>query len=65
MIKDTSYIIHTVLNTNYITKTTISKLHLHTKSDGQMSSQSPVVWLYREVNCEVVRTCVEAGPVLM
>jgi hypothetical protein len=22
--------------------------------DGQMSSQSPVVWWYREVNCEAV-----------
>jgi hypothetical protein len=29
-----------------------------------MSSQSPVVWWYREVNCEVVRMCVEAVPVL-
>jgi hypothetical protein len=28
--------------------------------DGQMSSQSPVVWGYREV----VGMCVEAGPVL-
>jgi hypothetical protein len=26
--------------------------------DGQMSSQSPVVWWYREVNCEVVGMCV-------
>jgi hypothetical protein len=34
------------------------------KSGGQMSSQSPVVWWYREVNCEVVGMCVEAGPVL-
>jgi hypothetical protein len=25
--------------------------------DGQMSSQSPVVWWYREVNCEVVGMC--------
>jgi hypothetical protein len=25
-----------------------------------MSSQSPVVWWYREVNCEVVGMCVEA-----
>jgi hypothetical protein len=24
------------------------------KSGGQMSSQSPVVWWYREMNCEVV-----------
>jgi hypothetical protein len=30
------------------------------KSGGQMSSQSPVVWWYREV----VRMSVEAGPVL-
>jgi hypothetical protein len=29
-----------------------------------MSSQSPVVWWYREVNCEVVGMCVEAVPVL-
>jgi hypothetical protein len=28
-----------------------------------MSSQSPVVWWYREVNCEV-GMCVEAVPVL-
>jgi hypothetical protein len=59
---------NTVLNTNYITKTTISELHLHIKSggqiDGQMSSQSPVVWRYREVNCEVVGMCVEAVTVL-
>jgi hypothetical protein len=38
------------------------------KSGGQiveqMSCQSPVVWWYREVNCEVVRMCVEAVPVL-
>jgi hypothetical protein len=27
---------------------------------GQMSSQSPVVWWYREVNCEVVEMCVGA-----
>jgi hypothetical protein len=32
--------------------------------NGQMSSQSPVVWRYREVNCEVVGMCVEAVPVL-
>jgi hypothetical protein len=32
--------------------------------DGQMTSQSPVVWWYRVVNCEVVGMCVEAGPVL-
>jgi hypothetical protein len=31
--------------------------------DGQMS-RSPVVWWYREVNCEVVGMCVEAIPVL-
>jgi hypothetical protein len=43
---------------------TISKLHLHIKSGGQMSSQSHVVWWYREVNCEVVGMCVEAAPVL-
>jgi hypothetical protein len=30
--------------------------------DGQMS-QSPVVWWYREENCEVVGMCVEAVPV--
>jgi hypothetical protein len=29
-----------------------------------MSSQLPVVWWFREVNCEVVEMCVEAGPVL-
>jgi hypothetical protein len=52
---------HTELNTNYITKSTISKLHLHMKSGGQMSSQSPVVWWY----LEVVGMCVEAGPVLL
>jgi hypothetical protein len=34
------------------------------KSGGQMSSQSPVVWWYREVNYEVVGMCVEAVPVL-
>jgi hypothetical protein len=34
------------------------------KSGGQMSSQSPVVWWYREVNCEVVGMCVEAVLVL-
>jgi hypothetical protein len=28
------------------------------KSGGQMSSQLPVVWWYREVNCEVVGMCV-------
>jgi hypothetical protein len=32
--------------------------------DGQMSSQSPVAWWYREVNCEVVGMCIEAVPVL-
>jgi hypothetical protein len=32
--------------------------------DGQMSSQSPVVWCYREANYEVVGMCVEAVPVL-
>jgi hypothetical protein len=34
------------------------------KSGGQMSSQSSVVWWYREVNCEVVGMCVEEVPVL-
>jgi hypothetical protein len=34
------------------------------KSGGQMSSQLPVVWWYREVNCEVVGMCVEVVPVL-
>jgi hypothetical protein len=34
------------------------------KSGGQMSSQSPVVWGYREVNCEAVGMCVEAVTVL-
>jgi hypothetical protein len=36
------------------------------KSEGQMSSQSPVAWWYCEVNCEVevVGKCVEAVPVL-
>jgi hypothetical protein len=29
-----------------------------------MSSESPVVRWYREVNCEVVRMCVEAVSVL-
>jgi hypothetical protein len=33
------------------------------KIDGQMSSQSPVVWWYSEMNCEVVGMCVEAVPV--
>jgi hypothetical protein len=28
--------------------------------NGQMSSQSPLVWWYREVNCEVVGMYVEA-----
>jgi hypothetical protein len=32
--------------------------------DGQMASQSSVVWWYREVNCEVVGMCVEAVPVM-
>jgi hypothetical protein len=32
--------------------------------DGQMSSQSLVVWWYREVNCEDVGMCVDAGPLL-
>jgi hypothetical protein len=32
--------------------------------DVQMSSQSPVVRWYREVNWEVVGMCVEAVPVL-
>jgi hypothetical protein len=40
----------------------MSKLHLHVKSGGQMSCRSPVVWWYREVNCEVVGMCVEAVP---
>jgi hypothetical protein len=34
------------------------------KSGEQMSSQLPVVWWYREVNCEVVGMCVDAVPVL-
>jgi hypothetical protein len=34
------------------------------KSNGQMSSQSPVVWWHREVTCEVVEMCVDAVPVL-
>jgi hypothetical protein len=34
------------------------------KSGEQMSSQSSVVWWYREVKCEVVGMCVEAVPVL-
>jgi hypothetical protein len=34
------------------------------KSGGEMSSQSPVVWWYREVNYEVAGMCVEAVPVL-
>jgi hypothetical protein len=34
------------------------------KFDGQMSSQSPEVWWYHEVNCEVVGMCVEAVSVL-
>jgi hypothetical protein len=29
-----------------------------------MSSQSPMVWWYREVNCEVVGMCVEVVSVL-
>jgi hypothetical protein len=32
--------------------------------DGQMLSQSPVVWWYREVNCDVVGMFVEVVPVL-
>jgi hypothetical protein len=28
------------------------------KSGGQMLSQSPVVWWYREVNCKVVGMCI-------
>jgi hypothetical protein len=32
--------------------------------DGQMSSQSPVVWWYREMYREVVGMCVDAVPVL-
>jgi hypothetical protein len=35
------------------------------KSGGQMSSQSPVIWWYHEVKCEVVGMSVEAGPVLV
>jgi hypothetical protein len=31
---------------------------------GQTSSQSPVVWWYREVNCKVVGMCVEADSLL-
>jgi (2Fe-2S) ferredoxin len=31
--------------------------------DGHMSSQSPEVWWYREVNCEVVGMCVEMVPI--
>jgi hypothetical protein len=34
------------------------------KSGRQMSSQSPVVWWYREANCEVVGMSVEAVPLL-
>jgi hypothetical protein len=30
------------------------------KCGGQIDGQSPVVWWYREVNCEVVGMCVEA-----
>jgi hypothetical protein len=47
-------------NNTYIQNlnTKVTKLHLHMKSGGriygQMSSQSPVVWWYREVNCEVI-----------
>jgi hypothetical protein len=40
------------------------KLHLHMKSGGQIDGQSPVVWWYREGNCEVVGTSVEAAPEL-
>jgi hypothetical protein len=40
------------------------KLHLHMKSAGQMSSQSPMAWWYREMNCEVVGMFVEAVPVV-
>jgi hypothetical protein len=32
--------------------------------DGQISSESPVVWWSREVNCEVVGMCVEEVPVV-
>jgi hypothetical protein len=43
--------------TTFAARTTISELHLHIKSggqiDGQMSFQSPVVWWYRGVNREV------------
>jgi hypothetical protein len=38
-------------------------LGLLMKSGGQMS-QSPVVWWYREVNCEFFGMCVEVGTVL-
>jgi hypothetical protein len=34
------------------------------KSGGQVSSQSSVVWWYREVNCEVVGMSVEEDSVL-
>jgi hypothetical protein len=48
--------------------TKVTKLHLHMESggqiDGQMSSQSPVVWWYLGVNCEVVGMCVEVIAVL-
>jgi hypothetical protein len=33
--------------------------------DGKMPSQSPAVWWYSEVNCEIVAMCVEAVPVLV
>jgi hypothetical protein len=44
-----------------ILNTKVTKLHLHMKSgaqiDEQMSSHSPVVWWYGEVNCVVVVMC--------
>jgi hypothetical protein len=46
----------------------VTKPHLHMKFrgqiNGQLPSQSPVVWWYREVNCEVGGMCVEGVPVL-
>jgi hypothetical protein len=49
----------------FISKSLILRLlkHLHMKSggqiDGHMSSQAPVVWWCRQVNCEVVGMCVD------
>jgi hypothetical protein len=57
-------------NNTYISNlnTEVTKLHLHMKSgghiDGRLLFQSPVVWWYREVNCEVVGMCVEAVSLL-